>query len=195
MEASPRQQDLHHRSQGQAGQAGQQRSRGDKRPSGLWINPAGTLALVANRAGKSISGARDPRHQRPAHRQHRHGRRGLRASSLRRTASTRWLSKASANKVAFAQRRWRQGNLCQAAICRPGYFPTILSESPTGAIALTADDGNNGAARTATSTRSASSIWAQPVHVIDHITVPDSPEGLAVSARKAISRWRSKPHG
>ena len=28
---------------------------GDKQPSGLSINPAGTLALVANRAGKSIS--------------------------------------------------------------------------------------------------------------------------------------------
>jgi DNA-binding beta-propeller fold protein YncE len=28
---------------------------GDKQPSGLSINPAGTLALVANRAGKSIT--------------------------------------------------------------------------------------------------------------------------------------------
>jgi len=72
---------------------------------------------------------------------------------------------------------------------------------------LTADNGNSGTSDGNVDTVSVIDL-TEPVHVIDHITVPDSPEGLAFSPTGNIavavnatgsnhpkSDWYYHPHG
>jgi 6-phosphogluconolactonase (cycloisomerase 2 family) len=178
---------------------------GDKQPSGLSINPAGTLALVANRAGKSISvlsvhgtdvkltGSIDM---------------GDEVSAVVFTPDGKHAlaTKASANKVALLD--VDGDNVTYAKHDLPtGIFPYNIVESPNGAIALTADNGNNGTSDGNVDTVSVIDL-TEPVHVIDHITVPDSPEGLAFSPKGNIAvaveatgsnhpktDWYYHPHG
>jgi DNA-binding beta-propeller fold protein YncE len=178
---------------------------GDKQPSGLSINPAGNLALVANRAGKSISvlsihgtdvkltGSIDM---------------GDEVSAVVFTPDGKHAlaTKASTNKVALLDVDGDKVTYAKHDVLI-GLFPYNIVESPTGAIALTADNGNNG---TSDGNVDAVSVidLAQPVHVIDHITVPDSPEGLAFSPKGNLAvaveatgsnhpktDWYYHPHG
>jgi DNA-binding beta-propeller fold protein YncE len=88
-----------------------------------------------------------------------------------------------------------------------GLYPYNIIVSPDGAIALTADNGNNGTSDGNVDTVSVIDL-AAPVHVIDHVTVADSPEGLAFSPKGnlAVSAdalgsnhstqdWYYHPHG
>ena len=178
---------------------------GDKQPSGLSINPAGTLALVANRAGKSISvlsihgtdvklvGSVDM---------------GDEVSAVVFTPDGKHAlaSKASANKVALLDIDGDKVTYAKRDF-PTGIFPYNVVVSPNGSIALTADNGNNGTSDGNVDTISVVDL-TEPVHVIDHITVPDSPEGLAFSPKGNIavavdatgsnhpkSDWYYHPHG
>ncbi len=64
-----------------------------------------------------------------------------------------------------------------------GIFPYNVVAAPNGSIALTADNGNNGSSDGNVDTVSVIDLTANPARVIDHITVPDSPEGLAFSPK------------
>jgi DNA-binding beta-propeller fold protein YncE len=88
-----------------------------------------------------------------------------------------------------------------------GLFPYNVVVAPNGSIALTADNGNAGSSDGNVDTVSVIDL-SEPVHVIDHITVPDSPEGLAFSPKGNIavavdangsnhpkSDWYYHPHG
>ncbi|MGB7037211.1 MAG: YncE family protein [Xanthobacteraceae bacterium] len=178
---------------------------GDKQPSGLSINPAGTLALVANRAGKSISvlsihgtdvklvGSVDV---------------GDEVSAVVFTPDGKHAlaSKASANKVALLDVDGDKVTYAKRDFLT-GLFPYNVVVSPDGAIALTADNGHNGTSDGNVDTVSVIDL-TEPVHVINHITVPDSPEGLAFSPKGNIavvvdatgsnhpkSDWYYHPHG
>jgi DNA-binding beta-propeller fold protein YncE len=178
---------------------------GDKQPSGLSINPAGNLALVANRAGKSISvlsihgtdvkliGKVDM---------------GDEVTAVVFTPDGRHAlaTKASANKVALLDVDGDTVTYTKHDLLT-GLFPYNIVMSPSGSIALTADNGNNGTSDGNVDTVSVIDLTA-PVHVIDHITVPDSPEGLAFSPRGNLavvaeatgsnhpkSDWYYHPHG
>ncbi|HEX3936214.1 MAG TPA: YncE family protein [Xanthobacteraceae bacterium] len=178
---------------------------GDKQPSGLSINPAGNLALVANRAGKSISvlsihgtdvklvGTVDM---------------GDEVSAVVFTPDGKHAlaSKASANKVALLDVDGDKVTYNKKDLLT-GLFPYNVVVSPNGAIALTADNGNNGTSDGNVDTVSVIDL-TDPVHVIDHVTVPDSPEGLAFSPKGNLavavdatgsnhpkSDWYYHPHG
>jgi DNA-binding beta-propeller fold protein YncE len=62
-------------------------------------------------------------------------------------------------------------------------FPYNVVVVPNGAIALTADNGANGSSDGNVDTVSVIDLTAKPPRVIDHVTVPDSPEGLAFSPK------------
>src|SRR6202034_2853948 len=162
---------------------------GDKQPSGLSINPAGTLALVANRAGKSISvlsihgtdvklvGSVDM---------------GDEVSAVVFTPDGKHAlaSKASANKVALLDVDGDTVTYNKKDILT-GLFPYNVVVGPSGDIALTADNGNNGTSDGNVDTVSVIDLTA-PVHVIDHITVPDRPAGLrADESALSVSFGRS----
>lgn len=178
---------------------------GDKQPSGLSINPAGNLALVANRAGKSISvlsingtdvklvGSVDMGGEVSAVVFTPDGKHALAAIS---PANKVALLDVDGDKVTYSKHD-----------LPTGIFPYNVVAAPDGSIALTADNGNGG-----TSDGNVDAVGvidlAQPVHVIDHIAVPDSPEGLAFSPKGNLavvvsangsnypkSEWYYHPHG
>ena len=153
---------------------------GGKQPSGLSINPAGNLALVANRADKSISVLSI------------HGTDvkivdtvpmgdevatavftpdGKRALVVKNVVNKIAVLNVDGEKVTDA----KQDMLT-------GLFPYNVVVSPNGAIALTADNGLAGSSDGNVDTVSVIDLKA-PAHVIDHVTVPDSPEGLAFSPK------------
>ncbi len=58
-----------------------------------------------------------------------------------------------------------------------------MSITPNGKLALTADNGNGGSSDGNVDTVSVIDLEANPIRVIDHVTVGDSPEGLAISPK------------
>ena len=153
---------------------------GGKQPSGLSINPAGNLALVANRADKSISvlsiHGTDvkiidtvPMGDEVSTAVFTPG--GKRAFVVKNVVNKVAVLNVDGDKVTDA----KQDMLT-------GLFPYNVVVSPNGAIALTADNGLAGSSDGNVDTVSVIDL-KQPAHVIDHVTVPDSPEGLAFSPK------------
>jgi DNA-binding beta-propeller fold protein YncE len=154
---------------------------GGKQASGLSINPAGTLALVANRGDKSISvlsihgtdvklvGTVDMGDEvaqavfTPD---------GKHALAVKNAANKVALLDVDGDNVTYSKRD-----------LPTGLFPYNIVVAPSGAIALTADNGNSGTSDGNVDTVSVIDLTAQPPRVINHITVPDSPEGLAFSPK------------
>ena len=68
-----------------------------------------------------------------------------------------------------------------------GLFPYNVIVSPDGKIALTADNGNHGTSDGNAKSIGVIDLTADPVRVINHVTVEDSPEGLAISPKGTIA--------
>jgi len=68
-----------------------------------------------------------------------------------------------------------------------GIFPYNVVISPDGKIALTADNGNHGTSDGNAESIGVIDLAANPPHVINHIAVGDSPEGLAISPKGNIA--------
>jgi DNA-binding beta-propeller fold protein YncE len=68
-----------------------------------------------------------------------------------------------------------------------GLYPYNVEISPNGQIALTADNGDGGTSDGNVDTVSVIDLTAQPPRVIDHVTVSDSPEGLAISPKNNLA--------
>lgn len=179
---------------------------GGKQPSGLSINPAGNLALVANRGDKSISvlsiNGTDVKiiDTVPM---------GDEVSSVVFTPDGKHAlaTKDTANKVALLDVDGDKVTYNKYDMLT-GLFPYNIIVSPSGQIALTADNGNNGTSDGNVDTVSVIDLTAKPPRVIDHITVPDSPEGMAFSPKGNLAAsasafgsnhpktdWYYHPHG
>ncbi len=158
---------------------------GATQPSGLSINPAGNLALVANRADKSISvlsiKGTDVKiiDTIPM---------GDEVSQVVFTPDGKHAlaSKNAANKVALLDVDGDKVTNTKRDLL-VGLYPYNVLVSPDGAIALTADNGNAGTSDGNVDTVSVIDLAAQPPRVIDHVTVPDSPEGLAISPKGNVA--------
>jgi DNA-binding beta-propeller fold protein YncE len=59
--------------------------------------------------------------------------------------------------------------------------------SPNGKLALAADNGDRGSSVGNAKTIDVIDLTANPIRVIDHVTVGDSPEGLAFSPKADIA--------
>ena len=149
-----------------------------RQPSGMSINRAGNLALVANRADNSISVlAIDGRQVRlidtvAIGEQVAHvaftpdGKRALAA-------------KFPGHKVAQLEVDGRKVTYTRRDIA-VGLWPYNLDVTPDGRLALTADNGNSGASDGHVDTVSVIDL-EQPSRVIDKVVVGDAPEGFAIS--------------
>ena len=150
-----------------------------KQPSGLSINRAGTLCLIANRNDNSISVLRIagqkvtlldsvPMGEQVAHVAFTpDGRRALAA-------------KFPGHKVAMLEVNGEKVTYNKQDI-PVGLWPYNLDVTPDGKLALTADNGNSGAADGHVDTVSVIDLEANPPRVIDKVVVGDAPEGFAIS--------------
>jgi DNA-binding beta-propeller fold protein YncE len=155
-----------------------------KQPSGLAISPKGDLALVANRADGTISvlsirgkdvlvvdtvtiGSGTDQVSAVAITPD-----GQRALAVKAAANKVALLSINGGKVAYEKRD-----------LAGGIFPYNIAVTPDGKLALTADTGNSGSSDGNVDTVSVIDLEADPPRVIDHITVGDSPEGLAISPK------------
>lgn len=155
-----------------------------KQPSGMAISPKGDLALVANRADGTISvlsirgkdilmldtisvGA-------PAD--------GVAAVAITPDGKHALAVKAAANKVALLTIDGQKVTYDKRDL-PAGIFPYNVAVTPDGKLALTADTGNGGSSDGNVDTVSVIDLEANPPRVIDHVTVGDSPEGLAISPK------------
>ena len=152
---------------------------GGKQPSGLSINAAGTLALVANRAGKSISIL------------------SIKGTDVKVVGTVDMGEEVShvvftpdgkhALATKFAGHKVAQLDVDGEKVTDTkhdlpvGLWPYNIAVTPNGTLALTTDNGNQGTSDGNVDTVSVIDLSAKPPRVIDHVTVPDSPEGLAIS--------------
>lgn len=155
-----------------------------KQPSGLAISPKGDLALVANRADGTISvlslRGKDVLviDTVPV---------GAAADQVSTVAITpdgkhALAVKSNANKVALLSIDGQKVTYDKRDL-PAGIFPYNIAVTPDGKLALTADNGNGGSSDGNADTVSVIDLEANPPRVIDHVTVGDSPEGLAISPK------------
>src|SRR6266849_4114716 len=150
-----------------------------RQPSGMSINRAGNLALVANRADGSISVLRISGKkvelidtvtigEQVAHVVFTpDGRRALAA-------------KFPGHKIAFLEVNGDKVSYNKQDV-PAGLWPYNVDVTPDGRLALTADNGNSGAADGHVDTVSVIDLEATPPRVIDKVVVGDAPEGFAIS--------------
>jgi len=91
-------------------------------------------------------------------------------------------TKAAANKVALLSIDGQKVTYDKRDL-PAGIFPYNIAVTPDGKLALTADNGNGGSSDGNVDTVSVIDLEADPPRVIDHVTVGDSPEGLAISPK------------
>jgi DNA-binding beta-propeller fold protein YncE len=155
-----------------------------KQPSGLAINSKGDLALVANRGDGTISvlsiKGKDvlvvgtvPI--------------GLPADQVSAVAitpdGTRALAtKPAADKVALLTIDGDKVTYDKRDL-PTGIFPYNVAVAPDGKLALTADNGNGGGSDGNVDSVGVIDLAATPPRIINHVTVGDSPEGLAISPK------------
>jgi DNA-binding beta-propeller fold protein YncE len=150
-----------------------------RQPSGLSINRAGTLALIANRADGSVSVMRIA------------GKKvelidtvviGEQVSHVVFTPDGKraLATKFPGHKVAMLDVAGEKVTYTKYDM-NVGLWPYNVDVTPDGRIALTADNGNSGAADGQIDTVSVIDLELSPPRVIDKVVVGDGPEGLAIS--------------
>ena len=162
-----------------------------KQPSGLAINRAGNLAMVANRADNSVSvlsisgkivsvvstvavAPADALAQQPS------------AIAITPDGKRALVAKALANRVALL-------DIDGTTVTYKGYdmltgvFPYNVQITADGKRALVNHDGNAGTADGQVSTMGVIDLTLNPPREVDQVVVGDGPEGLAVSPTAGIA--------
>jgi hypothetical protein len=158
---------------------------GAKQPSGLSISPSGNLALVANRADKSISvlsiKGTDVKviDTMPM---------GDEISQVVFTPDGKraLATKFAAHKVAVLEVNGDKVTDAKTDVT-VGLWPYNVVVAPDGRIALTADNGGAGSSDGNIDTVSVIDLEAKPPRVIDKVVVGDGPEGLAISPKGNVA--------
>jgi DNA-binding beta-propeller fold protein YncE len=150
-----------------------------KQPSGMSINRAGTLALIANRADNSISVVRisgksvkliDTVDMGDSVANVAIAPDGRRALAVKFGSHKAALLAIDGDKVTYSKQDMPTG-----------LWPYNVGFTPDGKLALTADNGNSGSADGHVDTVSVFDMEANPPRMIDKVVVGDAPEGFAIS--------------
>jgi len=150
-----------------------------KQPSGMSINKAGTLGLIANRTDGSISVLRIAGKkvtlidtvvigEQVAHVKFTPD--GKRALAVKFPGHKVAMLAVDGEKVSYDKQD-----------LPAGLWPYNLDVTPDGKLAMTADNGGAGAADGNVDTVSVIDLEATPPRVIDKVVVGDGPEGFAIS--------------
>jgi len=156
-----------------------------KQPSGLAINRAGNLALVANRADKSISvlsiqGNEVKLIDTVAM--------GDEVASVAFTPDGKraLVTKFAAHKIALLAIEGQKVTYAKQDM-PVGLWPYNIDVTPNGKIGISADNGNSGAPDGHVDTVSIIDLEQQPPRVIDRVVVGDAPEGFAISPKGDVA--------
>jgi DNA-binding beta-propeller fold protein YncE len=156
-----------------------------KQPSGLSFSPSGTLALVANRAGKSISVLSvkgtdvkviDTVDMGDIVSHVVFTPDGKRALATKFKAHKVSLLTVEGDKVTYTKRDLPTGQ-----------WPYNVAIAPDGKIALTADNGDAGSSDGSVDTVSVVDLALDPPRIVDRVVVGDGPEGLAISPKGDVA--------
>ena len=150
-----------------------------KQPSGLDINRAGNLALVTNRADNSISvlsiEGKDvklvdtvPMGEQVA------------AVAFTPDGKRALAAKFPGHKVALLEVDGQKVTYKKYDM-NVGLWPYNIAVTPNGKLAISANNGNAGAADGQADTVSIIDLEAKPPRVNDHVVVGDGPEGFVIS--------------
>lgn len=162
-----------------------------KQPSGMAINRAGDLALIANRADNSVSvlsikgkqvkligsvalaapGA--PNEQ-------------LSAVAITPDGQQALVVKSASNKVALLKIAGDKVTYDKYDM-NVGFFPYNVQITPTGKIGIVNNNGGGGASDGGVDTVAVIDLEVAPPRVIDYVVVGDGPEGLAMSPMGTIA--------
>jgi DNA-binding beta-propeller fold protein YncE len=150
-----------------------------KQPSGMAINRAGNLALIANRADNSISVLSIQGNQ---VRLVDTVTIGEQVSHVAFTPDGKraLAAKFPGHKVALLEVEGQRVTYTKRDLA-VGLWPYNLDITPDGRLALTADNGNAGGSDGNVDTVSVIDLEANPPRVIDKVVVGDAPEGFAIS--------------
>ena len=155
-----------------------------KRPSGMAINAAGTMALVTNRDDGTISvlsiNGREVKVTDTV--TVGEGKDNVSAVAISPDGKRALATKPAANKIALLSIDGDKVSYDKRDL-PTGIFPYNVAITPNGKLALTVDNGNGGGSDGNVKTASVIDMEANPIRVIDHIAVGDSPEGLAISPK------------
>ena len=150
-----------------------------KQPSGMSINRAGNLALVANRADSSVSVLRIA------------GKKvtlidtvaigdGVAHVAFTPDGKRALAAKFPGHKVAVLEVNGEKVTYGKLDVT-VGLWPYNLDITPDGKLALTADNGAGGRSDGSVDTISVIDLEANPPRVIDKVVVSEAPEGFAIS--------------
>jgi DNA-binding beta-propeller fold protein YncE len=150
-----------------------------RQPSGMSINRAGNLALIANRADNSISvlriaGKKVTLVDTVAMGEH------VAHVAFTPDGKRALAGKFPGHKLALLEVNGEKVTYSKQDI-PVGMWPYNIDITPDGKLALSADNGNNGRSDGLADTVSVIDLEANPPRVIDKIVVGDAPEGLAIS--------------
>jgi DNA-binding beta-propeller fold protein YncE len=158
-----------------------------KQPSGMAINGAGTLALVANRADDSVSvvsidgktvklidtvsvSTGGPTKEQPS------------AVAITPDGKRALVTKFAAHKVALLTIDGEKVTYTKYDMAT-GLWPYNVGIMPDGKVAIVGNNGGAGQSDGQIDTAAIIDLEADPPRVIDQVVVGDGPEGLAVSPK------------
>jgi len=150
-----------------------------KQPSGMAINKAGELALVANRADNSVTvltiNGKDVKSVQTVPLDET-----VSAIAITPDGKHALFTKHAANKVAWLDIDGQTVTYGKNDI-NVGVWPYNVQIAADGRFAMTVNQGNGGAPDGGAGSVSVIDLKADPPHLVDHIGVAPQPEGLAVS--------------
>lgn len=156
-----------------------------KQPSGLAINRAGNLALVTNRADKSITvlsiSGNDVKVVDTVPM-------GDEVASVAFTPDGKraLATKFAAHKIALLTIEGQKVTNTKHDM-PVGLWPYNIDVTPDGKIGISADNGNSGSPDGHVDTVSVIDLEQQPPRVIDRVVVGDAPEGFAISPKGDVA--------
>src|SRR6516165_4457083 len=155
-----------------------------KQPSGMAISPKGDLALVTNRADGTISVLSIRGKDVLVVGTVMVGTSADQVSAVAITPDGKHalVTKPAANKIALLSIDGQKVTYDKRDL-PPGIFPYNVAVTPDGKLALAVDNGNGGGSDGNAKAVSVIDLETDPPRVIDHVTVGDSPEGLAISPK------------
>jgi DNA-binding beta-propeller fold protein YncE len=162
-----------------------------KQPSGMAINRAGNLALVANRADNSVSvlsingkevklvdtvsvSAGGAANEQPS------------AVAITPDGKRALVAKFAANSVALLTIDGQKVTYTKYDMAT-GLWPYNVQITPNGKLAIAGNNGNKGSSDGQVDTAAIIDMEANPPRVIDQVVVGDGPEGLGMSPTGAYA--------